>query len=395
MKTRTARTARAAHALDLGTSRPVPEWVHLLPLGDIACRDGRGPYRLDDPQGVIAATTAHQRGVPLPIDYDHQLLYSEKNGRPAPAAGWITDLDVREDGIWGRVEWTEAAAARLAAREYRYLSPVYRYLKHDGTVTRIECAALTNIPNLELTALASQLDNDGGEDMDLNQFLAMLAGLFGLSGMPTADGVAAHAKALAERQAAMAGLFAGLAKDLGLAADAKPEAVVAHAKTLTAQGTALSGLFTGLVKDFGLAADAKPEAVAAHAKTLTAQGAGGVLDPTRYVPMEQFQAVAGRLSVLETDRTRERVEAVVAHAKQTGKLAPAMEEWATAYASKDLSGFEAWVNAAPVVVAPGATGPVGGLPPTSGGLTDVDRAVCAQLGLGEDAYKKHMQQEGK
>jgi phage I-like protein len=385
------RTARAAHALDLGAARPVPEWVHLLPLGEIACRDGRGPYRLDDPQGVIAATTAHQKGVPLPIDYDHQLLYSEKNGKPAPAAGWITDLEVREGGIWGRVEWTEAAAAHLAAREYRYLSPVYRYLKHDGTVTRIECAALTNIPNLELTALASQLDNDGGEDMDLNQFLALLAGLFGLSGTPTADGVAAHAKALAERQAAMAGFFAGLAKDFGLA-DARPEAVAAHAKALNAQGAALVGLFTGLAKDLGLAADAKPEAVAAHARTLKGAG-GGVTDPAKFVPMEQFQAVAGRLSALEGDRTREQVEAVVAHAKQAGKLAPAMEEWATAYASKDLAGFKAWVNAAPVVVAPGATGPVGGLPPVSGGLTDMDRAVCSQLGLSEDAYKLHM--EGK
>ncbi len=384
------RTARAVHALDLGASRPVPEWVHLLPVGVFEGRDGRGPYRLDDPRGVIAATTAHQKGVPLPIDYDHQLLYSQDNGKPAPAAGWITEMEVRDDGIWGRVEWTEAAAAHLAAREYRFLSPVYRYLKHNGTVTRIECAALTNIPNLELTALASRLDTNGGEDMDLTQFLATLAGLFGLSGTPTADGVAAHAKALAERQEAMAGLFAGLAKDFGLA-DARPEAVAAHAKTLATQGAALSGLFTGLAKDFGLEADAKPEAVAAHARTL--KGASGVTDPAKYVPMEQFQAVAGRLSALEADRTRERVEAVVAHARQTGKLAPAMEEWARSYASSDLEGFTAWANAAPAVVAPGATGPVGGLPPVSGGLTDVDRAVCSMLGLGEDAYKKNM--EGK
>ncbi len=352
-------TARAAHALDLGASRPVPEWVHLLPLKGFTGRDGRGPYRLDDPQAVVAATQAHQKGVPIPIDYDHQLLYSPQNGRPAPAAGWITDLEARADGVWGRVEWTEAAAAHLAAREYRFLSPVFKHRTYDGTVTRIECAALTNIPNLELTALASRLDNDGGEDMDLTQFLAMLASALGMTGTPT------------------------------------PEAVAAHAKALQTQGAALSGLFTGLAKDLGLAADAKPEAVAAHAKTLTAQGTGGGADPARFVPMAQFQAVAGRLSALETDRTRERVEAVVAHARQTGKLAPAMEEWATAYASKDLSGFQAWANAAPAVVAPGATGPVGGLPPASGGLSDVDRAVCSMLGLGEDAYKKHMQQEGK
>lgn len=386
------RTARAAHALDLGASRPVPEWVHLLPLGEFEGLDGRGPYRMDDPAPVIAATLAYQGRVAMPVDYDHQLLYVRENGRPALAAGWIAELSARADGIWGRVDWTEAAAAHLAAREYRYLSPVFRY-RPDGTVVRLECVALTNTPNLELTALASRLDTNGGEDMDLTQFLAMLAGLMGLSGTPTADGVAAHAKAVAEKQAALSGLFAGLAKDFGLAADAGPEAVVAHAKTLTAQGAALSGLFAGLAKDLGLAADAKPEAVAAHARTLKGAG-GGVTDPAKFVPMEQFQAVASRLAALEGDRTRERITAVVANAKGAGKLAPAMEEWATDYASKDLAGFEAWVSAAPVVVAPGATGPVGGLPPVSGGLTDVDRAVCAQLGLGEDAYKQHMQ-EGK
>ncbi len=390
------RTARAAHALDLGASRPVPEWVQLLPPGTITSRDGRGPYRLDDPHGVIESTLAHQKGVPLPIDYDHQLLYSAKNGQPAPAAGWITEMEVRGSGIWGRVEWTEAAAAHLSAREYRYLSPVFNYLRHDGTVTRIECAALTNIPNLELTALASRLDTNGGEDMDLNQFLAMLASALGMTGTPTPEAVAAHVKdvlgAGKAKETALNEAVVGLRTGLGLAADAKPEAVVAHAKTLKEQHLALSGLFTGLARDFGLAADAKPEAVAAHAKTLKGAGGGGT-DPARFVPMEQFQAVAGRLSALETDRTRERVTAVVAHAKGAGKLAPAMEGWATDYASKDLAGFESWANAAPVVVAPGATGPVGGLPPVSGGLTDVDRAVCSQLGLGEDAYKKNL--EGK
>jgi hypothetical protein len=46
-------------------------------------------------------------------------------GGTAKAAGWIKELQVRDDGIFGRVEWTEAAAAAIKAGEYRYLSPVF------------------------------------------------------------------------------------------------------------------------------------------------------------------------------------------------------------------------------------------------------------------------------
>lgn len=73
---------------------------------------------------------------------------------PAPAAGWVDGLQIRSDGLWGRVRWTAAAAKHIAEREYRYLSPVFRYAP-DGTVMAVLRASLTNVPNLnELTALA-------------------------------------------------------------------------------------------------------------------------------------------------------------------------------------------------------------------------------------------------
>lgn len=77
-----------------------------------------------------------------------------KNGQPAPAAGWIKQLESRGDGLWGLIEWTAKASAHLAAKEYRYLSPVFNFTP-SGEVTRVLRAALTNNPALELTALAS------------------------------------------------------------------------------------------------------------------------------------------------------------------------------------------------------------------------------------------------
>jgi phage I-like protein len=128
-----------------------PEWVHLMPNGEIDARDGR-KFRLDQPDAVIALTK--QLGMDLPIDFDHAIDLAAP-GTPAPAAGWIKTLEPRGDGIWGRTEWTERGAASLRSREYRYLSPVFEHLKGSNAVTRILRAALTNNPALHLTAVAS------------------------------------------------------------------------------------------------------------------------------------------------------------------------------------------------------------------------------------------------
>tara|TARA_B100002019_G_C21152386_1_gene538925 strand:+ start:381 stop:821 length:441 start_codon:yes stop_codon:yes gene_type:complete len=90
----------------------------------------------------------------LLIDRDHQIDYAVP-GTPVKAAGWIKEMQVREDGIWGRVEWTERALAEIKAKEYRYISPVFMHKKDTGEITAIIRASLTNHPNLELKAVAS------------------------------------------------------------------------------------------------------------------------------------------------------------------------------------------------------------------------------------------------
>jgi phage I-like protein len=140
-----------------------PAWVHLLPAGTATGRDGRGPYRLNEPRKVIARTHDYAGSMDLPIDYDHQSDFGAVPGigGTAPAAGWIKDLQVRPNGIWGRAEWTPRATAHIRAREYRHLSPVFDYAPKTGEIMRLRRAGLTNNPNFELTALAG-----AGESMD-------------------------------------------------------------------------------------------------------------------------------------------------------------------------------------------------------------------------------------
>ena len=132
------------------------QWVHLLPKGPAVARDGRR-WRVDDPSAIVRRTRAYAGRAPLVVDYEHQTEQAKKNGQAAPAAGWLKDFEVREDGIWGLVEWTDRARAFIANREYRFLSSVFSAAR-DGRVIQLFHAALTNAPALELTALARAED---------------------------------------------------------------------------------------------------------------------------------------------------------------------------------------------------------------------------------------------
>lgn len=138
-------------AIAMQAEAAAPEWVHLLPVGaEIIGRDGRY-WKMSDPTAVIGAS---QSFLPLVIDYEHA---SEDWDIPAdggaPAAGWIEELELRENGIWGRVNWTPKGGERVANKEYRFLSPVFFF---DGTTLEIIAlcsVGLVHQPNLTLTAL--------------------------------------------------------------------------------------------------------------------------------------------------------------------------------------------------------------------------------------------------
>jgi phage I-like protein len=90
--------------------------------GEVPLGDDREPLWVD--QEALAAMVAHfqERGLDLVVDNEHQTL----SGHKAPAAGWIKELEAREDGLWARMEWTATTRDHLAVREHRYFSPVLR-----------------------------------------------------------------------------------------------------------------------------------------------------------------------------------------------------------------------------------------------------------------------------
>jgi phage I-like protein len=147
----------------------VPDWIMLIPAGaEIQTRDGRR-WKNPDPAAVLAATREY--GLPLPLDFEHATEIAAPQGQPAPAAGWIEALELREGAVWARIAWTPRGAEMLRAREYRFLSPAFLYAKEGGRVIRITSAALTNRPAFPELALNSTRHED---HMDNKTLLAAL-----------------------------------------------------------------------------------------------------------------------------------------------------------------------------------------------------------------------------
>lgn len=179
-----------------GPEAAAPAELHLVPAGEFRGVDGRGPFRLEDPQAVIAASREH---LPLPVDEMHATDLAPAIGAPAPARGWITALHARDDGIWGSVEWTNAGRELVQDRAYRGISPAIRHTapakgRVSGRVLAVLRASLTNSPNLKQLAT---LHNQETRTMDL------LAELRALHGLPAdADATAALTACRTAREAA-------------------------------------------------------------------------------------------------------------------------------------------------------------------------------------------------
>jgi phage I-like protein len=347
-----------------GSAAPA-EWIQLIPCGEFNGRDGRGPFRLRNPKLVIGATAALGMEAGIPID--HATDFAAPQGLPAPAAGWIKQLEVRDGAIWGRVEWTPQGASAITTGQYRYISPVFEY-SPKGEVIRLLRAGLTNNPNLYLTAISAcgalsaalpqrsgegKSPSDRGEDYEMEQFLAQLREVLGLDDDATAEDVLEQIR-----------------NPAGAASPAREDSPEARNGDDDSDSATLR------------AAGASVQAPAP--------------DPARYVAVGQFQKALTELNTLKAERARERAEHAVSEAIRSGRLIPAQREWAIAYCQADYDGFAAFVAKQPAMLkVSGARDETfdddaRGLVERSrrGALDRTELAICSQLGIGPDEFLK-------
>ena len=119
---------------------------------------------------------------------------------------------LRNDGIYGDVDWTDRAADYLKNREYRYLSPVIQIQRNTRRAVELHSAALTNTPVIDAISPIARTDKPNGGEGNAEQenieggskgTLAELAALLQLDPSATIEDVYQAVAALLEGQEAL------------------------------------------------------------------------------------------------------------------------------------------------------------------------------------------------
>lgn len=315
--------------------------IQLLPAGQFRAADGRpfdAPFwRMDETNASMVVARALAKTNRLVLDYEHQTLNAEWNGQPAPAAGWFKALEFRPGiGLFATdVEWTARASEYIAAGEYKYISPVFTYLPDTGEVLEIKNAALTNFPAL-----------DG-----MTELLSRAAARYATE-YPQQEEVPVNEEQL---------------KLLGLAKDATAEQVTAALTALKSK------------------ADDAETRIAA----LTAQA--GQVDPAKYVPVKVVEDMRGEIAALSAKITGDEVDSLVKTGLVDGRLLPAQEQWARDLGTSNIAALKGYLASAQPIAAL-RSGQTSGKAPAGepGALDDDALAVCRQMGIAPDDYKKTM-----
>jgi len=335
---------------------PVPTRIHLLPPSGFTGRDGRGPYYYTFAELALAFEAY---GMPLAIDYEHQSIGAGDKLGATPAAGWIVAIEADELGVWGMVEWTSAASAFIAAREYRFISPVFEFYVETGRVLQLTGAGLTNMPNLHLVSLNTKSAAPGA-------FTSQLP----TTGISThmREQLITHLKLAADATDA----------DILAAVTASTEAA-AHAKTAAeAVGAAdVAGIVTAAQSKFGT-------------------------DLSTYVAKTDFEAMSVRATTAESALAthtaaahKTAVAAAVAKATADNLLTPASASHVQeAYADKPLESLTAYISTLVPVLGKGTT-EQGAHRSGDVELTESQKAMCAVSGISEDAFRAELARRTK
>lgn len=148
-----------------------PDWILLVPAGEIVARDGRA-FSNRTPDVIVTAFREDRKD--MPVDYEHATHLRAPEGLSAPAVAWVKDIDVRDGAIWGQVDWNRDGREAVESKAYRYISPVV-HPDASGNVVRISSVALTNDPALYLPALLRRDPTE--EENDMLKAIALALGL--------------------------------------------------------------------------------------------------------------------------------------------------------------------------------------------------------------------------
>ncbi|EDQ7908766.1 hypothetical protein CFL29_003998 [Salmonella enterica] len=330
------KTCIAALSISLTAEATPATRVRIFPAGTFRSNDGRPK---ECPSWVMNAACAQRliaaaasKKVDYSFDYEHQTLRAVTNGKPAPASAWFKSLEwVEGDGLYAvDVDWTAAASQMIAAREYRYLSPMFDYHPVTGEVGQLINVALTNLPALEeldegVIAAASRLAATSSTfpestSMDEEQIAYLLSQLRWILNLP----------------------------ETSTAADIKTElekiiTAISGGKELAATNVDLLALINA-----GTDKDARIAEQAAQIADLSQR----VYDPAKFVPVAVLSQVQEQYAQTITESGSQEVEQLITAALSDRRLLPGeLETWARDLGQKDPAALKTYLEKAPPMAA--------------------------------------------
>lgn len=137
-----ALAARPTIGLPESEDGEPPKEMRLLASG--LNRTQKGDFVFDEQSAADVMAFWRENGIDLEFDYEHQALVDPPI--EAPASCWW-DPEIRDGELWAtNMRWTDRAAARIRAKEYRYWSPALNFDRDTMRVTAVINCALTNLP---------------------------------------------------------------------------------------------------------------------------------------------------------------------------------------------------------------------------------------------------------
>ena len=188
--------------------KPSDGWYHLIPKGEfettIEGTDGseRKVMQVVDNAALTAiinrfkAEAAEPNFPGLRVDFDH---FSYEPDQSSEAAGWIKELQNREDGVWGRVDFSDTGEAAVTGGRFKLCSPAWKPKDCEKLAAnryrplRLDSVALTNNPNMKgmvpwTNTAAGISEVLGGTNMsNQTEALSRLCGYAGITLAPDAN----------------------------------------------------------------------------------------------------------------------------------------------------------------------------------------------------------------
>lgn len=156
----------------------IPDTIHLIPIGQ---------WEHDLYGGIIITATdikEFAQNFNAGVRKGVFITAGHEGFEELPAVGWITAVEVRDNGLWGNVEWNDGGKELLSDKAFKFFSPEF-YRDYEDPQTHqlyrnvLTGGALTKSPYFkELEAIVfsepkfKKNFNDNKNTMDLNTILA-------------------------------------------------------------------------------------------------------------------------------------------------------------------------------------------------------------------------------